>query len=92
MTKGDKLKQFLTDNRISFDFGERNSASTVVAGFALHIGFDEGEKEDILDIIERNCVCDPDWDDEFERIFKFAARNNYGEWWKSKTAKNTYTF
>ena len=92
MTKIDKLKRFLIENNISFDFGERNSSSTIVAGFALHIGFYESDLEEITTTIQDNCSCDPGWKDEFERVFTFADKNNYGAWWDSRAAERTYKF
>jgi len=86
----DKIEKFITDNGLQFVEGTRNSDSTILSGYALHLGIKEVE---ILTKAIDNVL--PDADDyysELDRVFKYAQKNNYGKYWKTKVAKETYVF
>lgn len=78
-----KIEDFIQNNNLIFEEGSRNSDSTIICGYTLHIG---GSCEDINEAInnldnEGELTPDSGWGDELERVWDFAEENNYGKWW-----------
>jgi hypothetical protein len=84
------LKRFIVDNNLQFTEGRRNSDSTIISGFALHIG--ETEITNIEQAIEEAIVEPDEYYDELEKVFEYAKNNNYHQYWTSKDAKKQYKF
>lgn len=90
MTNKQKLSQFIIDNDLTFVEGERNANSTVISGYALHIG---AELSEIKEAIEESCASKAEGCyEELERVFKYAKANSYGKYWATEDAKAEYTF
>lgn len=91
MTNGQKIRQFIIDNKLSLigTGSSLNSVCCILSGYALHIGITEDlELNNILAEINPN---DDLWK-EIVKVFGFAKKNNYGEFWKSEEAKKMYKF
>ncbi len=83
------MKKFIEDNNITFNEGERNSSVTICIGYAQSLGLTKQQLKDELSvqIIEDNFIGE-----EIERIWDFCNIRNYKNYWKSKEAKEIYTF
>jgi len=88
--KTNLIENFIVNNGLTFEKGERNSNSVILSGYALFIKLNDVDV--ITEIISK--ICYPHWDfkTEFKRVFDFAEANNYGDWWKSDSAKKQYKF
>ena len=85
------LKNFIQHNKLSFEEGRRNSDLVMLCGYSLYIG---AEKEDVEIVLEEKFKADSGVEEEFNRIYPFAKKNNYGNWWdnpKNKNAIKAYT-
>lgn len=85
----EQIKEFIENNKLSFYEGERNQNLTVICGYGLHIGI-----KDFMDVYEGipERYLSTELYDECQRVFRYAQENNYQNWWKSTTAKNTWKF
>lgn len=89
----ERFKKFLKKNDFEFSEGRRNSDSVPVAGFAIYLGFDIHDADELIDVIYRvYSSTAEDFDEEFEKVLSFAEENNYGEWWSTAAASKMYTF
>ena len=83
-----KLKEFISNNKLTFTVGERNSNITILCGYAIWNG----------DSIEdcKNAIPSPQKsgavNQEIERVYKYAKDNHYGDFWDTEEAKNEYMF
>ena len=84
-----KLEEFIKNNNITFEKGRRNTDSVALSGYALSLGMNTvGDLEKLIDVL---CPkADWEYSRELERVFKYASDNNYGNWWDSQEAKNSY--
>lgn len=90
MKEKEKIEKFIKDNGLSFVEGCRNTDSVVLSGYCLYLGITDITV--ILNIINNICKTITHFEDEFERVFKYAENHNYGNWWKTKEAKKAYKF
>jgi len=86
-----KLEKFIKDNNLLFDSIDSglNSDCTILAGYADYI------KADVNDVISSIKKVLPEvnkFEEEMERVFEYAQKNNYGEFWKKPEAKKMYIF
>lgn len=86
----EKLEKFIKDNNLKFEVGTRNSDSTVISGYALHLGV--RDTEPIIEAIESTLKSTADYEGELDRVFNYALRAGYGKFWKTKDAKKLYIF
>lgn len=86
MTNIKKLKKFIKDNNLVFKSGYRNTPSVVLTGYAQHIG------ASMIECINAVNTTDSKTNNEIERIYEFAERNNYKEYWNSEEVKKLYKF
>lgn len=86
MYKIEILKKFIQDNKLEFKPGNRNTPLVALCGFAIYKGFDN---QTCIDSIEN---IDEETEVELLRVYDYAHKNNYGEFWKSKQAKKEYIF
>ena len=93
MTKAQKTKieDFIKNNFLTFEKGKRNTDSVALSGYVLSLGINN--HHDLEKIIDVLCPkADWEYGKELERVFKYASDNNYGSWWASTAAKNSYKF
>ena len=89
----EELKNFIKHNKLTFEGGcsSRNSDLVILCGYSLHAG---AEKEDIETILKENFKVDANIEKEFNSVYSYAKKNNYGDWWndpKNAAAVNAYT-
>lgn len=85
------LKKFIQHNSLEFNEGCRNSDLVMLCGYSLHAG---AQKEDVETVLEENFKFDVGVKEEFNFVYPYAKKNNYGDWWndpKNKNAINAYT-
>ena len=85
------LKDFIKHNSLTFEKGRRNTDLVVLCGYSLHTG---AEKEALEMVLENQFKVDPEVKEEFNRVYDYANKNNYGDWWndpRNKDAINAYT-
>ena len=83
------IKEFIKNNNITFNEGERNSSVVVCIGYAQHLGLNEAQlkKELAKEIKEDKFIKE-----EISRLFDYCKSNNYAKYWKTKSAKSEYKF
>ena len=81
------LKNFIQHNKLSFEEGRRNSDLVMLCGYSLYIG---AEKEDVEIVLEEKFKADSGVEEEFNRIYPFAKKCKYGDWWNNPKNKNCY--
>lgn len=87
------IKDFIKNNALQFEIGNRNSNSCILAGYACYIGCNSEDITDILKLMDRLLDNeDNERDDEFINVFNYALNNNYGKWWDNPAAKKMYNF
>ena len=85
------LKNFIQHNKLSFEEGRRNSDLVMLCGYSLYIG---AEKEDVETVLKEKLKVDVELVSEFNSVYSYANKNNYGDWWddpKNTNAINAYT-
>ena len=81
------LKNFIQHNKLSFEEGCRNSDLVVLCGYSLYIG---AEKKDVETVLEEKLSVDAELVSEFNFVYSYAKKNNYGDWWNNPKNKNLY--
>lgn len=78
------LTEFIKENNLTFEVGERNTNITVLCGYALHKNYSiEDCKNAILTTeyeYDRGDIFP-----EIERVYEYARANKYGDWWTTQT-------
>lgn len=91
------IEKFIVDNKIDVievaDSG-LNGAFVVLSGFALYKGI---ELEDLADSVKSHMGRGDTYMAEqeayeLERVYEYAASNNYSAFWKTEKAKKQYKF
>jgi hypothetical protein len=96
----EKIKKFIDENHLTFSDEESglNGNCVILAGYICHLNdeLEPGEKmitsEFVLNLIKESYEISFFLEKEFERVFNFAKANNYGNFWKTKTAKKQYIY
>lgn len=87
----EKLISFIKNNQLNFNTtgSGLNSACVIISGYSLSI-----ENSDVTLIVDSILEVFPQFDkqDELEKVFNFAERNNYEKWWSYPEAKKMYQF
>lgn len=89
MSKKESIKNFIKDNELLFTEGRRNSDSTILAGYALHI---EVLTAAFVNEILNEVINDYNYNSEFTKVFHFAKTHHYEVFWLSRDAKKQYKF
>lgn len=84
-----KIRQFIDENNLSFEEGERNSSVTILCGYSLHINT---SKEKLINELDKEIKLDNTIAEEIERIWTFCKKNKYGEFWKTPEAQHQYKY
>lgn len=93
-TNKEKFLDFIRENNINIksEGSALNSACCILAGFALHIGIDDSEVYEILNNSDRLEISTSEFDEEFGRVYEYAAGANYGAFWNTPEARKMYKF
>tara|TARA_R110000868_G_scaffold14426_4_gene67210 strand:+ start:25914 stop:26192 length:279 start_codon:yes stop_codon:yes gene_type:complete len=85
------LIQFIKDNKLTFKGtgSSLNSDCVVLCGFALYIG---ATVENCRDAVPTKGINVTDVCAEIERVYDYAERNNYGDYWKNGVAKASFKY
>ena len=91
MTNVERLTKFIEDNKLDFDAtgSSLNSAFVTLSGYSLFTGANEEEVRNVLEATESLTSMELK---EFDRVYDYSKKNNYGEWWKKEEAKKMYKF
>ncbi len=82
-----ELKEFIKENNLSFEEGQRNTNAVILCGYALHINKTAKDcKESIKEYSSKEL------EDEIDRVYFYASTNGYGKWWQNENAKKMYKF
>lgn len=95
MENNEKIVKFIKENNLDLRAiagSDLNSACTILAGYALHLGIDEVDT--LNEYVEEALDCSTSYyyDKEMNKVFEYAYNNNYGAWWKTPQAKKMYKF
>ena len=88
MTKIETLKEFIKNNNLSFEEGQRNQSCTILSGFALFQGASIKECKEAIPME----YFTAELAQELERVYQYAERYSYGSWWGTNAAKKMYKF
>lgn len=83
------IKNFITENKLNFSEGSRNSNCTVLIGYSQFKGL---TKQQLKEEIAVEIVRDGFIGEEIDRLFDYCKKNNYSKYWKTAEAKLQYTF
>ncbi|MCK9429280.1 MAG: hypothetical protein M0R17_04700 [Candidatus Omnitrophica bacterium] len=85
------IEKFINDNKLDFtgSGSDLNGNCVILAGYACYLGLSWDQLNDLMQI---SAYTSSSSESELERVFKYAEENNYGEYWKTPTAKKTYVF
>lgn len=80
-----KIREFITNNNISFSEGERNSSITTIIGFSQYLNMSMQElKEALITEIEADVFIAK----EIERLWKYCETKKYKKFWTTENAKS----
>ncbi len=82
-----KLREFIENNSISFEEGERNSTVTKLIGYSQYLGLSQDNLENEL---SKEIKKDRSILSEINRIWGYCASRNYAKFWGTKSASNEY--
>lgn len=87
MNNVEKLKQFITDNKLEFNSGSGGDVNILaLCGYACYI---DASQEEVIQAANSN---DTDIDDEIKRVLDYAYNHNYAKFWQTEKARKQYTF
>lgn len=84
-----EIRNFITENNITFQEGERNSSIVTLIGFAQ---FKRLGIEDLENALEEEIKQDSFLSDEIDRLWVYCKVKNYKDFWVKEEAKLQYTF
>ena len=90
-----KLAKFIKDNKLNFEGvgSDLNSNIIILSGYADYIGVNNYKiLISAITTAYPGKVISDDLLDETKRVFEFAYKFNYGNWWKKKEAELMYKF
>lgn len=84
-----KIREFIDNNNITFNEGERNASVVVLVGYSQHLKVEEVDlRKELFDEIEEDSFIK----DEIKRLWSYCKKNKYSAFWKKKEAKDLYKF
>lgn len=84
-----KIRDFIDNNKLSFEQGNRNTTIVTLIGYTQYLGF---EQEDLETELEKEIEEDSFIQDEIDRIWNFCKSKNYKNFWSTSKAKELYNF
>ena len=89
LKKMSKIREFIENNEVSFEPGNRNSTVVTLMGYSQHLGLSKDELEEELsdEIIEDSVI-----QDEIDERWGYCEGNNYKRYWTTKQAKKDWSF
>ena len=83
------MRDFINENSITFEQGERNTNCVVLVGYAQHKGLTELQ---LIEELKEEIKDDSFIEDEVKRLWNYCENKNYSKFWESEEAKMQYTF
>lgn len=83
------MKNFITENDITFTEGNRNATITTLIGYSQHLGI---TKQVMKDNLSSEIAKDSFINDEIDRLWNYCENRNYKKFWNSEEAKLRYKF
>jgi len=90
MTSTEKIKKFIKDNGLTFLRGRRGTETIIICGYALSLGMTKFTLWGVIGYL--GDMGKDDSESEFERIYEYADKNKYGEYWNTPEAHENYVF
>lgn len=91
-----KIEKFIKDNNLDFtgSGSDLNGQCVILAGYACYLEIPDIESliKELDDFDPKSLLFTIEANGELNRVFKYALNNNYGDYWKTETAKETYKF
>lgn len=84
-----KIRQFIEDNSLSFEPGNRNFTMITLIGYTQFL---ELSKEDLENELEIEIDEDDVIQEEIDARWNYCASNNYKNYWTTKQAKKDWSF
>jgi len=84
-----KIRNFINENNLSFEPGSRNSTCVTLIGYSQHLGL---SKEDLEEELSNEIDNDDVIQDEINERWEYCSYNNYEKYWKTKQAKEDWSF
>jgi len=84
-----KIREFIENNDLSFEEGNRNFTCVVLIGYAQHLGL---SKEDLETELKEEIENDSVIQDEIDERWGYCERNNYKKYWTTTQAKKDWSF
>jgi len=84
-----KIRQFIQDNDLSFEPGNRNFTMITLIGYSQFL---ELSKEDLEKELQEEIDEDSVIQEEIDRLWSYASSNNYAKYWKTTQAKKDWEF
>lgn len=75
------LIKFIEEKNITFEEGKRNTDSVLLSGYALYLGYSFDELFEYCKKTFTN-LKGTEWSDELKRVFAYAKKKNYGNYYK----------
>lgn len=90
--RAEKLELFIKNNRLDFEGigSDINSDYVIISGYALYIGVKTSSE--IIKIIGDTLPSNNAHLRELSKVFTFARKNDYGDWWNYTEAESLYEF
>ncbi|MEK6879987.1 MAG: hypothetical protein AABY22_10285 [Nanoarchaeota archaeon] len=83
------MRNFIIENEISFDEGQRNSSVVTLIGYAQHLGMSRDKlKNELNDEITKDIFIGQ----EIDRLYRYCEDKNYKSFWRSPEAKLQYIY
>lgn len=92
MTNREKLVTFIKKNGLKFTGvgSELNSECTILSGYADYCGV--MDTEEVVQSVRTALPKSRGFETELSKVFDYAFRANYGNFWKTPAAKKQYIF
>lgn len=89
--KINKIEKFINDNKLNFTSSgsDLNANCVILAGYSCYLKL---SKEELLVHISLLDILTVSVKTELIRVFEHANKNNYGKYWETEQAKETYKF
>jgi hypothetical protein len=85
----EKIIKFITDNKLSFAKGSRNTTVTTLIGYSQHLDLTKSELEAAL---SKEIAADSFIKEEIDRLWVYCSRNNYAAYWSKPEASKKWKF
>lgn len=83
------MRNFITENKLSFKPGSRNSTITTLIGYSQ---FKELTCQELIDELNAEIINDVFILEEVNRLWDYCKARNYKSFWNSPEAVNQYSF